>query len=77
MFKHTKFQIGMNICHVMFFQCAWIKLHSSSLTNVENLTTNFGQSIQIYFREKEKTKMMAIAQFFALHANAQKTDMLK
>ena len=30
------------------------KPHSSSLTNEENLTNNFGQSVQIFCREKEK-----------------------
>ena len=35
------FQTGINISHVMFLQCVWIKSHSSSLTNTENLTSSF------------------------------------
>ena len=54
MFSHTKFQIEINISYVVFLQCTWIEPHSSSLTNVENLTSNFGQSVQICCREKEK-----------------------
>ena len=54
MFSHTKFQTGISFCHVTFFQCVWIKPHSSSLTNVENLTSNFCQSFQIFCRENEK-----------------------
>ena len=65
-------RLEKNICHVTFLQCAWVKLHSSSLTNVEQLTSNFGHSVQIYNRGKEKTKMMAIAKSFTLHANAKK-----
>ena len=65
-------RLEKNICHVMFLQCAWVKLHSSSLTNVEQLTSNFGHSVQIYNRGKEKTKMMAIGKSFTLHANAKK-----
>ena len=48
------FQIGINIYHVTFLQCVWIKPHWSSLTNEENLTSNFGQSVQICCREKKK-----------------------
>ena len=59
--KHTKFQIGINICHVTFLQCAWIKLDSSSLANVENVTSNFGRSLRIYCREKEKIIAIAFA----------------
>ena len=40
MFSHTKFQSIINICHVMFLQCVRIKPQSSSLTNVENSTSN-------------------------------------
>ena len=54
MFSHTKFQNGINISHVTFLQCVWNKPHSSSLTNVESLTSNFVYSVQICRREKEK-----------------------
>ena len=47
MFSHTKFQIGINISHVTFLQCVWIKPNLFSLRDVENLTSNFGQSDQI------------------------------
>ena len=53
-FLHTKFPIAIKISHVAFFQCVWIKPHSSNLTNVESLTSNFGQSVQICCREKEE-----------------------
>ena len=52
-YSPKKFQIGINISHVTFFQCVWIKPHSSSLTNPETLISSFGQSVQISFREKE------------------------
>ena len=45
MFSHAKFQIGINMYHVTFLQCVWIRSHSSSLTNEENLTSKFGQSV--------------------------------
>ena len=54
MFPRTKFQIKINIVHVTFFQYVWVKPNWSILTNVENLTNNFGQSVQIYCREKEQ-----------------------
>ena len=54
MFSHTKFQIGINICHLTFLQCLQIKPHFSSLTNVENQTSNFCQSVQICRGEKER-----------------------
>ena len=38
----------------MFLQCVRIELHSSSLTNVENSTSNFRQSVQIWYREEQK-----------------------
>ena len=53
-FLHTKFPIAIKISHVAFLQCVWIKPHSSNLTNVESLTSNFGQSVQMCCREKEK-----------------------
>ena len=52
-FTH-KILFGINICHLMFLQCVWIQLHLSSLTNIENLTRKFGQSVQICCRENEK-----------------------
>ena len=52
-FSHTKFQIGIGVCHVTFLQSVWIKPHSSSLTNEANLTTRFGQSVQICCRKKK------------------------
>ena len=33
MFSQGKFQIAINMYHVTFLQCVWIKSHSSSLTN--------------------------------------------
>ena len=54
MFLHKKFLIGMNIYLVIFLQCVWIKPHSSSLTNEENLTRSFGQFVQISCREKKE-----------------------
>ena len=44
--------------------------HSSSLTNEENLTRNFGQSVHICCREIEKKKIMVIVKPFALTTNA-------
>ena len=52
MFSHTKFQIGVSICQIILLQYVWIKPHSSSLTNEENLTSNFCQSFQICCGEK-------------------------
>ena len=52
------------------FQCIWIKPHSSNLTSVENLTSNFRQSVHICCKEKENKKIMAIVKPFALHASA-------
>ena len=54
MFPHTDSQIVINIYCVTFLQCVWIKPNSSGLTNVENVTSNFRQFIQICCREKEK-----------------------
>ena len=54
MFTHTKSQIGINISQITFLQCVRIKPHSFSLTNVENSTSNFRQSVKICCREKEK-----------------------
>ena len=48
------FKFKINIVHVTFLQYVWIKPNWSILTNVENLTSNFGQSVQIYCREKEQ-----------------------
>ena len=36
-------KIELNISHVTFLQWMWTKPHSSSLTNVENLTSNFSR----------------------------------
>ena len=44
--------------------------HSSSLTNEENLTRNFGQCVYICCREIEKKKILLNAKLFALNANA-------
>ena len=54
MFSHTKFQIGINIWRITFLQWVQIKPHPSSLTNIENSTSNFCQSVQICCREKGK-----------------------
>ena len=54
MLSHTKFQIGINICHRKFSQCIWIEPHSSSVTYVENSTSNFRQFVQICCREEER-----------------------
>ena len=43
----------MTICY-MFPQGVWIRPHSPSLSNKRNLATNFGESVQICCREKEK-----------------------
>ena len=44
----------IDISHIMFLQCVWIKPHSSSLINLENLKSNFGQSVQNCCREEQK-----------------------
>ena len=54
MFSQTKFEIAINICHITFLRCVRIDPHSASLTNVENLTGNFCQSVQICFREEQR-----------------------
>ena len=43
---------------------------SVSLANVENLTRNFRQFVQICGREKKREKIMASAKVFALQADA-------
>ena len=67
-----KFQIGTNFSHVTSLQCVWIKPHSSSLTNVENLTSNFGQFVKICYGEKEKEENSDHCKAFSLHVNAVK-----
>ena len=52
MFSPTKFHIVINISQITFSN----KPHLSSVTNVENLTRNFRQLIEICCREKEKEK---------------------
>ena len=64
-----KFRVGIKIYCVTFFQCFWIKPHSSSLPNVENLTTLVSPS-RFALEKKKKKNIMAIATLFALHANA-------
>ena len=64
-----KFRVGIKIYCVTFFQCFWIKPHSSSLPNVENLTTLVSPS-RFVLEKKKKKNIMAIATLFALHANA-------
>ena len=64
-----KFRVGIKSYCVTFFQCFWIKPHSSSLTNVENLTTLVTPS-RFVLEKKKKKNIMAIATLFALHANA-------
>ena len=54
MFSQTKFQIGINICHKTLLQWVQFKPHSSTLTNIESLTSNIRQSFQICRRKKEK-----------------------
>ena len=54
MLSRTKFQGGINICYITFLQCVRIKPQSPSLTNAENSTSNFHQSIQISCRGKER-----------------------
>ena len=54
MFSHTEFHIGVSIFQIMFLQYVWIKPHSSSLANEENLTSNFCQFFQICCGEKER-----------------------
>ena len=53
-FSHMKFQIAIKNSHVTFLQFVWIKPHSSSLTNLENSTSSFSQSVQIFCREEQK-----------------------
>ena len=43
-----------DICHITFLKCVRIDSHSPSLTNVENSTSNFRQSVQICCREEQK-----------------------
>ena len=54
MLPQTRFQIGIDICHITFSQCARIESHSSGLTNVENSTSQFCQSVHICCGEKER-----------------------
>ena len=70
MFSHTKFQTGISIFQIIFLQCVQIKPYSSSLTNGENLTSNFRQSFQICCGEKEREKNTGNCKVLTLHANA-------
>ena len=54
----------------MFLRRPWFKPYSSSLKYVESLTSSSHQSVQICCREEQQEKIMAIANYFALHANA-------
>ena len=54
MVSHTEFQIAKNICHLTFLQCVGIKPHLCSLTNVENSTNKFRQSVQFYCKEQRE-----------------------
>ena len=40
--------------YITLLQCVWIGPHSSSLTNVENWTSHFRQSVQIWCREEQR-----------------------
>ena len=51
--------------------------HPPSSINLENSTSNFGQSVQIFFRKKKKKKTMAITKLFALHANGKYPETYK
>ena len=53
-FSHTKFQIAINICHLTFLQCVWIKPHSFSLPNLESSESSFRQSVHICCSEEQK-----------------------
>ena len=54
----------------MFLRRPWFKPYSSSLKYVKSLTSSSHQSVQICCREEQQEKIMAIANYFALHANA-------
>ena len=76
-FLHTKFPIAIKISHVAFFQCVWIKPHSSNLTNVESLTSNFGQSVQICCREKEKEENNSNCKAFCVTRKRKKKSSIR
>ena len=57
MLSDKKYHITTNILHLTFLQCVWTKPNLFSSSNVENLTSNFCQSIQICCREKEKDEI--------------------
>ena len=62
MFSHTKFQGGINICHIIFLQCVRINLHSSSLINIES----FISPARFALEKKKEKKIMAIAKLFCV-----------
>ena len=53
-------------------QCAWIKPHSSIITNIENLTSNLRQSVEIYCGEKQKEEDNGNCNFFLRYTQTQK-----